>query len=188
MAAIFILRFQQHRQQIAFVRSTRTTLSNDAKHNCVDLTDVATYLGKKYGGWFPTAEKYGTKDGRWIGLPLGASGALVNYRVSWMKEAGFEQFPTDTVGFLKLCQGLKKIGHPPGFALSHATGDSETWMHNMLWGFGGKLVDNDAQGKLQMDAPTPRTADGKPDLSGMWMRAESGPPRAGRGAALQARG
>src|SRR6187455_3848026 len=35
----------------------------------------------------------------------------------------------------------------------------------------------DAQGNVQMDAPAQRTADGTPDLSGVWMRAESGPPR-----------
>lgn len=111
----------------------------------VDLTDLAEYLDKKYGGWFPAARAYGTVGGKWIGLPLGASGALINYRKSWLKEAGFETFPRGTDDFLKLCQALSKAGRPPGFALSHATGDSETWMHNMLWGFGGRLVDEKNQ-------------------------------------------
>ena len=26
---------------------------------CIDVTDVADYLGKKYGGWAPAAEAYG---------------------------------------------------------------------------------------------------------------------------------
>ena len=30
-----------------------------------------------------------------------------------MRAAGFEEFPKDLAGYLKLCQGLKKAGKPP---------------------------------------------------------------------------
>lgn len=39
----------------------------------LDVTDVANYLGKKYGGWEDVCIKYGVnpKTGKWIDLPMG---------------------------------------------------------------------------------------------------------------------
>ena len=36
-------------------------------------------------------------------------------------------------------------------------------------------VPRDAQGKVRMDAPAPKTQDGKPDLSGLWLRSDRDP-------------
>lgn len=43
----------------------------------IELSDVAEYLGKKYGGWYPLAERYGKKFGtnNWIAIPCGGSAA-----------------------------------------------------------------------------------------------------------------
>ncbi len=108
---------------------------------CLDVTDVADYLGKKYGGWTPAAEAYGKSDGKWIGIPVATTGGLMNYRMSSMEKAGFKEFPKDTAGFLELCKALKKNNTPAGFALGHASGDANTWLHWALWAHGGNIVD-----------------------------------------------
>ena len=111
----------------------------------IDLTDLATYLDKKYGGWEPVCPMYGInpKTKRWIALPVGAPGMAINYRVSWAKEAGFEKCPDNIPDFLKLCKAIKGKGHPTGFALGHAVGDANNTWHWWLWAFGGKVVEKD---------------------------------------------
>src|SRR3974390_2370989 len=46
---------------------------------CVDVTGVAEYLGKKYGGWVDSAVKYGKEGNKWIGIPICYTGSLMNY-------------------------------------------------------------------------------------------------------------
>jgi multiple sugar transport system substrate-binding protein len=113
----------------------------------VDLTDIAEYLGEKYGGWFDAPKAYGVNpaDGRWIAMPIGTGGGVINYRKSWFEEAGLSEFPSDYEGLLKVCQALNQAGHPPGFALGNAVGDGNAWTHWILWGFGSSLVDENNQ-------------------------------------------
>ena len=114
---------------------------------CVDLTDLATYLGEKYGGWWPIVEKYGKSQatGKWIAMPVGGSGNRVVYRKSWVNEAGYETIPADLDGFLDMAKKLKAKGHPIGFALGNATGDANSWCHWLMWTFGGSLTDENDQ-------------------------------------------
>jgi multiple sugar transport system substrate-binding protein len=120
--------------------------TNDDPHKfpdkLVDMTDLAEYLGGKYGGWYEVCQRYGKRDNKWIALPQGGPGACMNYRISDLHKAGFEEFPKDLPGFLKLCQKLKEGGRPAGFALGHATGDANTWCHWLVWSHGGKMVDD----------------------------------------------
>ena len=107
-----------------------------------DVGDIANYLGGKYGGWTKSAEDYCKVGTKWVGLPIAASGSLLNYRIAACEKAGFKEFPKDTASFLELCKGLNKNGTPAGMALGHASGDANTWLHWALWTFGGNLVDD----------------------------------------------
>lgn len=118
---------------------------------CIEVTDVADYLGKKYGGWAPTAAAYGKYKDKWISIPVAFNGGYINYRVSAVKKAGFDKVPQDNAGFLELCKALKKNNTPCGFALGHATGDANNWTHWALWSHGGNLVDQNE--KVVINSP-----------------------------------
>jgi multiple sugar transport system substrate-binding protein len=122
----------------------------------LDVSDVCEYLGKKYGGWEPVCKRYGMKDGRWIAVPMGGPGQEIVYRKSWVNEAGYEEFPKDVDNFIKVCKKLKSNGHPVGFAMGHAVGDGNNWVHTWLWAFGAKTVHPD--GSVALNSPETRMA------------------------------
>src|SRR2546425_6571103 len=56
----------------------------------VDVTDLANYLGVKYGGWYDSARAYGMHGkNRWVAIMMGAAGNALVYRGSALKAAGF---------------------------------------------------------------------------------------------------
>lgn len=117
----------------------------------LDVTDVAEYAGRNGGGWYPLLEHYCKSNGRWVAIANVVIGVLPVYRVSHMKAAGFETFPKDTDGFLKLCQNLKANKTPAGFTFGKAPSDGNSFTHWMLWAHGGRVTDE--AGKNAIDSP-----------------------------------
>lgn len=113
----------------------------------LDMTDLANYLGRKYGGWKMQARVFGRKwqSRDWPCIPIGAADAPCNYRISWVEEAGFGEIPADLDRFLALCRKLKENGHPPGFSLGNAVGDANSYANWLLWSHGAWLLDEDGR-------------------------------------------
>ncbi len=111
----------------------------------VELTEVADYLGKRYGGWLFLAEKYGKryKSSAWIGLPFGATGGPTVYRKSMLQAVGYSKVPDDLPGYLDLCRKLQKSGKPAGFALGNAVGDGNGFAQWLLWAHNASLLDEE---------------------------------------------
>ncbi|HWK68993.1 MAG TPA: ABC transporter substrate-binding protein [Rhizobiaceae bacterium] len=117
----------------------------------LDVTELGDYLAGKYGGWYDGPKDYASNQGRMVGLPLATIGNAIVYRDSWVKEAGFSEFPKDTASFLELCKALQKNGHPAGFTHGHGVGDGNNYAHWLLWSHGGKMVDEN--GKVAINSP-----------------------------------
>jgi multiple sugar transport system substrate-binding protein len=111
-------------------------------NKCLDVTDVADYLGGKYDGWAPSAIVYGKGTGnRWIGIPMCFAGSIINYRISSLRKAGYTKFPETTAELLDYAKAMKAHKTPGGMSLAHATADANNWVYWCLWTHGGNMVD-----------------------------------------------
>ena len=104
----------------------------------VDVTDVATEIGKKIGPWHDNVLDAVVVNKKWKALPFGNIGQLEVYRTDWFKEAGITKFPDNWEDLLAAGRLLKKNGHPFGFELGHGFGDNHGWLYPLLWSYGGR--------------------------------------------------
>lgn len=113
----------------------------------VELSDIAEYLGKKYGGWKFLGEKFGKRhnSNNWIGIPFGGTSGPIVYRESAVREAGFSDIPTEHDRFLDLCRKLRAANKPAGFTLGNAVGDGNGYANWLVWSHGGFLVDENGK-------------------------------------------
>ena len=139
---------------------------------CLDVSDVADYLGKRYGGWVASAIPYGKGKGdKWIDLPIVWVGNVMNYRKSSLKQAGFSRVPATTEELLEYAKATKKNNRPGGFALGRSPQDGNSWVHWCLWAHGGYAVGRPKPNTLRR---TPQTAPRGRHAEGRRLRAVDG--------------
>jgi multiple sugar transport system substrate-binding protein len=130
---------------------------NEAPHIYVDklieVSDVAEYLGRKYGGWMFVGEKYGKRHNtnNWIGLPFGGTAGPLVWRKSAVTEVGYQTPPSDLPGFLEMCRRLRRANKPAGFALGNAVGDGNGFANWLMWSHGAGITD--PAGQVAVNSP-----------------------------------
>ena len=135
----------------------------------VDLTDLADYLGAKYGGWYDLALLYGQKwktMKAWIGIPFGGEqnrpwSLIVSRGVT---DAATTQNPerSGRSSRTQFCQKLQKAGHPFGMSLGHALGDANGYSEWLLWTHNAFVVDENVKIALVSRSETIEVAEDTP--------------------------
>ena len=119
---------------------------------CIDITDVADYLGKKYGGWVDSRRSTTARaatNGSACRSAIAAT--LHELPPRSLEEGRLLQVPGRRLdAFLEYTKAMKAQGTPGGLALGHASGDGNSWAHWCLWAHGGKTVDEQRQGHHQL--------------------------------------
>src|SRR5436189_6306509 len=101
----------------------------------VDVSDVASALGKAEGGFYEWWAASCEVNGKWLSLPHSIVGNAVAYRKSWFKEIGFDKSPKTFEELRKAGALLKKKGKPLGQTLGHTFGDAPTFCYPLTWAY-----------------------------------------------------
>ena len=96
----------------------------------IELTDVADYLGKRYGGWQALAQKYGkrNKSDAWIGLPFGATAGQRGPGAERIRHSYFTSRPDSDL------RARPETSDQPDPACHDALVDVRDWLRFLLAG------------------------------------------------------
>jgi multiple sugar transport system substrate-binding protein len=109
----------------------------------LDVGPLVDKLGKQYGGWYPFGAESAQTTNGWKAVPWYWVSFPATYNMAHYRKAGLEP-PKTWDELLKQGKTLKKQGNPIGIAISH-TGDANTTLWAVLWGFGGKVLEADGK-------------------------------------------
>ena len=117
----------------------------------LDVTDVAEYIGKKYGGWYPAGQAFLQAGRQEVDRPPARRRRRDDRLPREHGEGGrLRHVPEGHRRLPEAVKALKEKGTPGGMALGNATGDG-LWCNWLVWAFGGKLVDQN--NKVVIDSP-----------------------------------
>ena len=139
---------------LGFTQSGAITLYHD---HLVDVSDVANEVADRHGGWLmPLADRVGTVDGEWLGVPDYFIDFPASYRKDLFDANGLK--PVDTYqDLLKAGELLKPKEHPIGLGINQKSNDANNSWNSMLWGFGASYVGEDGK-TVTLDSPETREA------------------------------
>jgi multiple sugar transport system substrate-binding protein len=113
------------------------------ENQLLDMSGVVETLGKQYGGWYPFAAESAQTNSGWRAVPWFWVSFPATYNMAQFKKAGLE-YPKTWDELMHHGRILKKQGNPIGIAISH-TGDANTTLWAVLWGFGAKVLEADGK-------------------------------------------
>lgn len=141
-----------------------------------DISDVIAQVEKDYGPLNEPMVKAVTFDGKQYGMPMWAEPTVLYYRKDLFEKAGIAAPPENWDDFLA---DAKKLTDPAsgiygaGFGLGRDNSDSEWWMRDIIWSYGGALFAKDGK---SANADSPQTAEALQWLKDFWTTENVTPP------------
>ncbi len=115
------------------------------RDNLVDVTDMANAMGQQQGGFYDWAANVCRVNDKFLAMPVGTSNAAWNYRISYLKQVGYDKFPATWDDFFAMGKKLKAMGKPIGQALGHSLGDPSSFAYPYMWSNGAMEVQSDGK-------------------------------------------